>query len=72
MKLDTMTKDERSQLLFIETRAVDQGGIDPTRHRKVKHHSETRATQEIGIALLREAIEALTTTAGRGREGERT
>ena len=27
MTLETMAKDERSQLLYIETRAVDQGGI---------------------------------------------
>ena len=32
MKLETMTKDERSLLLFLETRAVDYGGRVLTVH----------------------------------------
>lgn len=30
--LDKMTKDERSLLLYLETRAVDQGGLVDIRH----------------------------------------
>jgi hypothetical protein len=32
MELKTMTKDERSLLLFFETCAVDRGGLVDTRH----------------------------------------
>jgi len=32
MKLDGMTKDERSLLLYLETRAVDYGGKVDVRH----------------------------------------
>jgi hypothetical protein len=30
--LDTMTSDERNLLLYLETRAVDYGGIVDTKH----------------------------------------
>lgn len=32
MNLDDMTKDERSLLLYLETRAVNHGGLVDTRH----------------------------------------
>lgn len=47
--LDGMTKDERSLLLYLETRAVDQGGLVATAHMNKQDMGTARAWNARGF-----------------------
>jgi len=49
MKLEEMTKDERSLLLFFESQAVDYGGLIDSRRMNEDDHKKAREWDESGF-----------------------
>ena len=52
MTPDTMTRDERSLLLYLETCAVDQGGLAEGRRMNKEDHEAAKKFAELKLAYL--------------------
>jgi hypothetical protein len=64
MTPDTMTKDEKSCLVYLETCAVDYGGLAAGARMNSEDHAACKRFEELGLATVRRVPASLFTQQG--------